>query len=43
LALEASVRLLFPLVFGMFPALLVVTLGPPALKLWEAFSRQAGS
>ncbi|MEB3205189.1 MAG: type II secretion system F family protein [Candidatus Sericytochromatia bacterium] len=43
LALEAPVRLLFPLVFGMFPALLVVTLGPPALKLWEAFSRQAGS
>jgi len=43
LALEAPVRLLFPLVFGMFLALLVMALGPPALKLREAFSRPAGS
>lgn len=42
-AQEAPVRLLFPLVLGMFPALLVVTLGPPALKVWEVFSRQAGN
>ncbi|MEB3298196.1 MAG: type II secretion system F family protein [Candidatus Sericytochromatia bacterium] len=42
-AQEAPVKLLFPLVFGMFPALLVVTLGPPALRLWETFNRPAGS
>ena len=38
-ALEAPVKLLFPLAFCVFPALFVVTLAPAVLRLWELFSR----
>ena len=38
MAAKVSVKLVFPLVFFMFPALFVVVLGPAALKFIQVFS-----
>ncbi len=38
-ALQAPVKMLFPLVFFIFPAMFIVTLGPAALRMIDTFSK----
>ncbi len=38
-ALQAPIKLLFPLVFFIFPAMFVVTLGPAALRVLDTFGK----
>lgn len=40
-ALQAPIKLLFPLVFFIFPSMFVVTLGPAALRIIDTFSKMA--
>ena len=42
-AAKIGVKLVFPLVFCLFPAFYVVTLGPAIIKFVEAFSPEAHS
>ena len=37
LAAKTSVKLVFPLVFLVFPSLFVVALGPEAIIMWQSF------
>jgi len=39
LASKTSVKLVFPLVLFIFPALFLVTLGPAAIVMVESFSK----
>jgi tight adherence protein C len=41
-AAKTSVKLVFPLVFFIFPALFLVTLGPAAIVMFESFSKMTG-
>ena len=36
---KAPVKLLFPLIFGIFPALFIIIMGPGVLSIMDAFSR----
>lgn len=36
---KAPVKLLFPLIFGIFPALFIIIMGPGALAIMETFAR----
>jgi tight adherence protein C len=38
MAQQAPVKMVFPLVFLIFPAMMLVLLGPAAIRLWEIFS-----
>lgn len=38
-ALQAPVKMIFPLVFFVFPAMFIVTLGPAALRMIDTFSK----
>jgi tight adherence protein C len=38
-AAKTTIKLIFPLLFCIFPALFVVVLGPAALHLWEIFGK----
>ena len=38
-AAKTSVKLVFPLVFFIFPAVFLVALGPAAIMMYDAFSR----
>ncbi len=38
-ALQAPVKMIFPLVFFVFPAMFVVTLGPAALRMIDTFTK----
>ncbi|MBM3267657.1 MAG: type II secretion system F family protein, partial [Candidatus Sericytochromatia bacterium] len=38
-ALQAPVKMLFPLVFFVFPAMFIVTLGPAALRMIDTFTK----
>ena len=42
MAAKTSVKLVFPLVFFIFPALFLVTLGPAAIVMVESFSKLSG-
>ena len=42
LAAKTSVKLVFPLVFFIFPALFLVTLGPAAIVMVESFAKMNG-
>jgi tight adherence protein C len=39
-AAKTAIKMLFPLVFLIFPAMFVITLGPPMLKLIEGWSQR---
>jgi tight adherence protein C len=42
MAAKTSVKLVFPLVFFIFPALFLVTLGPAAIVMVESFAKMNG-
>jgi tight adherence protein C len=42
MAAKTSVKLVFPLVFFIFPALFLVTLGPAAIVMFEQFDKMTG-
>jgi tight adherence protein C len=42
MASKTSVKLVFPLVFFIFPALFLVTLGPAVIVMMELFSTLLG-
>ena len=37
-AMKGPIKILFPLLFGIFPAIFVLILGPALLRLMDAFS-----
>ena len=39
MAAKTTIKLVFPLVFFIFPSLFIVTLGPAAISLSESFQK----